>query len=466
MSLPRSHKWAVLFAITTTQFAAPFMISAVGVALPVIGVEFQAHGVALSLVESVFLGVSAMCLLVFGRASDMMGRSAFFIVGLTIFSLSTFALGCVQSIESLIAVRAVQAVGGSMQVATGLAILFEVFPLEERGKALGVALAGVYLGVSAGPFVGGMITSFWGWRWVFFIGVVPCLVAWGLVVRALKNDFHRCDEPFDFIGSFLSMASIGLLVYGGANTDTPFGLFALGAALAVFGLFLLLESKRTHPLLDLSMFKGNPSFNAGNLVQFLNYSASFGITFLMSLYLQFGHGMTPAEAGRVLMIQPLIQSVLSPICGRLADRYPPKPLVSGGMFLSVIALGWASTFDAQTSMNAILAVLSIMGVGLAMFASPNMNMIMGTVQPNQYGIATAVTGQMRMFGMTFGMVAISIAISSTVGDTVLDTTAFSGFNRAMRLVLQGFFCIGIVGTAVSLFVRNRPVLAGQDGRME
>ena len=449
-----ARKWSVLFAVASSQFAAPFMLSSVGVVLPSIGLEFQADGVALSLVESVFLGVNAMCLLSFGRASDLMGRNWIFTLGLGIFTLATIALGLAQDIQTLIAIRAIQAFGGAMQVSTGLAILLEAFSSNERGKVLGIAMAFIYMGVSAGPFLGGYIAEVLGWRGLFFIGGIPCLLALALALRALKWDYFRPDVAFDYAGAFISMVSIGLLLFGGANADTTGGLIALFGFLATMALFIWHESRCSNPMLELDMFAGNAKFSIGNLLQFINFATTFGVGFLMSLYLQLGRGMSPAEAGTVLLVQPLTQTILSPVCGRLADRIDSEMLVAAGMLFCVAGVGWASTFDGSTSLVSIVGMLNVLGVGVASFASPNMKTIMQAISPKQYGVATAVTGQVRTVGMTASMVAISMAISFIVGDQVLDADSFTSFNQAMKLVLQGSCLVGALGMIVSLIVQR------------
>ncbi|MBG0790679.1 MAG: MFS transporter [Desulfovibrionaceae bacterium] len=445
----------VLFAVAATQFAAPFMISSVGVVLPVIGQDFRASGVALSLVESVFLGVHAMCLLAFGRMSDLTGRNWIFTAGVSLFCLSTIMLGFSPTIHVMIAIRALQALGGAMQVSTGLAILMDAFPSEERGRVLGISLACVYLGLSTGPFVGGYVTQVLGWRWLFFLCVIPCIAALAFSFRILRWDYRPSKVPFDYSGAAASTACIGLLLSGGANMDSPWGLPMVLASLAALAVFLRIEARRENPLLNLGLFMGNPGFALGNLLQFLNFLATFGVTFLMSLFLQLGHGMTPLQAGTVLVVQPFVQSVLAPLCGRLADRYPPAPLFTTGMLLTMGGLGWAATFDASTSMVSIVVMLVVMGVGIALFVSPNMKAIMDSVEPRDYGVATAVTGQMRIIGMTSSMVAISMAISILVGDMVLDAAAFGHFNRAMSFILGGSCAVGAVGTATSLIVTRR-----------
>ena len=171
MTHASSQKWAVLFAVVVTQFAVPFMLSAVGVCLPAIGREYTASAIALSLVESVFLGVNSMLLLPVGRIADICGRGGIFLSGLVIFTLATFGLTLAPGMPVFLGIRALQAVGGAMTLATGLALLYDAFPREERGRALGISVGGIFLGISAGPFLGGILAARFGWRSVFYAGM-------------------------------------------------------------------------------------------------------------------------------------------------------------------------------------------------------------------------------------------------------------------------------------------------------
>lgn len=446
-----SHKWAVLFAVVATQFAVPFMLSAVGVCLPQIGREYDATAIALSLVESVFLGVNAMCLLPLGRAADICGRGGVFLWGLVVFALASIALTLAGSMSAFLTIRGLQAVGGAMTLATGLALLYDAFPREERGRALGISVGGIFLGISAGPFLGGMLATQFGWRSVFYVGMAPCALAFLACLRSLDPRLRRKPgERFDWAGAVSSAVGIGLLVFGSAHTETAFGLAMLGLGALVFLLFLRLEWKSPAPLVRLELFSRNRPFAMGMAAMFLISCAAFGVSFLLSLYLQYGRGMTAAGAGTVLVIQPVIQCAISPLFGRLADRVPAHRLAALGALVTAVGLGIATTLGAQSGLAPVIAALAVMGLGIGIYSSPSMVVVMAAVDQTLYGIASALSGQSRTLGMTTCMAAVTIIIAAFVGDRPLGPEVFGEYVRAMRTFFIAATGMGLLGAVCSL----------------
>lgn len=450
MTASRSPKWAVLFAVVATQFAVPFMLSAVGVCLPAIGRDYAASAVALSLVESVFLCVNAMLLLPIGRAADLCGRGGIFLAGLVLFALATLGLTLAPAMEWFLVIRGVQAVGGAMTLATGLALLYDAFPREERGRALGISSAGIFLGISAGPFVGGVVATLAGWRWMFIIGMAPCAVAGVVCLRNLNWRIAAVSgERFDWPGAVTSALAIGLFVFGSAHADTALGLWGLGLGALAFFLFVWTEKRAAAPLLQLRLFSANRPFALGVAAIGVLGCAAFGVAFLLSLYLQFGRGMTAAKAGTVLMVQPVIQCLVSPWCGRMADRFPAHILSGLGSVLVTVGLGLAALLTETTGLGPVVVLLVIMGVGAGLFSSPSMVVVMSAVDEGCYGIASAITGQSRTIGMTVCMAAVTIVITAFVGDRPLGPEVFSRYTLAMRWLFTGFAGLGAVGATVS-----------------
>jgi EmrB/QacA subfamily drug resistance transporter len=446
----REQKRIVLFAITSTQFAVPFMLSAVAVALPTIGAHFQSGAVLLSLVESVYIATTAMFLLPFGRFADIRGHIPMFLRGMSLFCLMTLFLGLAPNMTIFVILRVLQGVGGAMMMSTGLAILMNAHPREERGRALGFGTAGVYLGLSAGPYLGGLLTSLLSWRWVFFAGLIPLAISLLLVFRLKELKQESVSEPFDRMGALLSAAGIGLLVAGSAGSSHPAGRIALFFGLACLVGFVLWERRTPSPLLDLKMIRTNRPFALGCLVQFINYAASFSFTFLMSLYLQCGRGISAYEAGTILVVQPLVQAVLSPYCGRLADRHPPHLIATLGMAVVTVALGISATFDQTTSNPTFYAMLALLGVGIALFSSPNAAVIMGSVRKQEFGVASAMTAGMRTSGMTTSMILVSLLLAHTLGNNAVSPENFPQYLDVMRFLLTGFTGLSAFGVFLSL----------------
>jgi MFS family permease len=438
------------------------MLSAVGVCLPAIGREYAATAVALSLVESVFLGVNAMFLLPLGRAGDILGREAVFFFGLALFSLTSFALTLAPSMEVLLTIRAVQAVGGAMTLATGLALVYDAFPVEERGKALGMSSAGIFFGISAGPVLGGLIASQLGWRWVFNLGMAPCALALLVCFRNLNwRPSFASGERFDWPGAVTSALSVALLVFGSAHTDSAWGWRSLAAGALALVAFLVVEAKVKTPLLHLSLFSSNRPFSLGLASICIVSSAAFGVSFLLSLYLQYGRDMTPAQAGVLLAIQPIMQCIVSPLSGRLSGKRPTHVLAGIGALLSALGVCLAATLDAGSGQGMVIAILAVVGIGIGVFATPSMLVVMSSVDQTRYGVASAMSGQSRTLGMTACMAAVTIVIAHYVGARPLSADVFPQYLAAMRVVFIGAGIVGVLGAGLSFLAGQRPANAGE-----
>ena len=313
-------KKAVLLIATLTAFLTPFMASSINIALPAIEREFHVDAVLLAWVATSFLLPAAVFLLPFGRLADIHGRKRIFGWGIATYTAASFLCGLSPSIISLIAFRILQGVAGAMIFATGVAMLTSVFPVGERGKVLGLNVAAVYLGLSLGPPLGGLLTQFLGWRSVFFANVPLGVIVIGLVLRRLKTEWAEArGERFDLAGTLLYTLSLTMIMYG-----VPLLTARAGAWLVVMGLlglvgFFRWEQRVTHPVLDVNLLKGNAVFTFSNLAALINYSATFAVTFLLSLYLQYTKGLGPRDAGLILVSQPLVMAVFSPFAGRLCN---------------------------------------------------------------------------------------------------------------------------------------------------
>ncbi|SKA74495.1 MFS transporter [Desulfobaculum bizertense] len=447
----RAQRRGALYAVTATQFAVPFMVSAVAVALPAVGREFAAKATQISLVESAYLCAVSMLMLPFARFSDIFGRKFTFASGVGLFMLASLVLGFVPNMGTFILVRIIQGIGAAAQISTGLAIISDVFPREERGRAFGIGVAGVYLGLSMGPFLGGEIATHFGWRWIFFVGVPICGIALFQILYHLdvRPRFER-GLYFDWAGCILSALGTGLIVFGGAEWNNTFGkvLFGIGL-LSVIG-FILWEKRAKAPLLDIELFARNRVFSFGCAVQFINYAATFGVTFLMSLYLQYAQGMTPGQAGRILMVQPVLQAIISPLSGRWADRYPPHKIATYGMCCGTAGLVLAEFLGMQSSVWMVVGVLLLFGLGTALFSSPNVSVIMGSVGPEDYAVASAMTGGMRTTGMTMSMVAIGMILSMYIGNHPVTAANVSHYIQAMKASFLGFTAVSVFGIWLSI----------------
>ncbi len=407
----------VLLATTISSFTTPFMGSSVNVALPAIARDFSMNALSLSWVASAFLLSASITLAPMGRLADIYGRKILFLSGSLIFALSS--LLCSLSITEgiFIALRVVQGIGGAMIFSTGTAMLVSAYPRGERGRILGVNIAAVYIGLTCGPFIGGLLTQHMGWKTIFIFNAALGGAVSLLTVFMVREDRSAARaEGFDLSGSLLYAIALFALMYGFSQLTSPNGgaLIAIGVLSFIF--FIRQQMKKPFPLLNIRLFLDNRVFAFSNLAALIHYCATFAVTFLMSLYLQHVKLLTPLQTGIVLVAEPLLQALLSPVAGRLSDRYEPRIISSVGMLLTVVGLVGLSFITSNTTLYYILFCLVLLGIGFALFSSPNVNAIMSSVEHKFYGIASAMQATMRLAGQMLSMGFAMLVFAWMIGD--------------------------------------------------
>jgi EmrB/QacA subfamily drug resistance transporter len=443
---------AVLFVVSSALFLMPFMLSAVAVALPTIGRDLQASALQIGLVESVYILSVAIFMLPMGRFGDIYGRRRVFIWGIFCFTLATAIIALSPTIELLIVWRILQGIGGAMVNASSLAIVVSVFPAEKRGRVLGIAIATVYAGVSCGPPVGGFLTSYFGWRAVFLPGVVLGLLSWLLTLTRMRTEWHEAaGEPFDWRGSLVYALALAGITLGGSRLGAGIWAVAvLAAGLACLVLFVVVERRCPYPILDIRLLTGNRIFALSNVAAFINYGSTFGVVFFLGLYLQYVKDLSPKDAGLLMMLQPLVQMLLAPVGGRLADRFPAARVATVGMTLCCVGLLLAATIGRDTPVAVVLGTLLLLGLGYAFFSTPNTSVIMGSLDRRYLGVASGLTGTMRTLGMTFSMVVVTLSFSLFMDGQAVSAATIPSFMRSMRTDMLFFFSLSIIGIGCSL----------------
>lgn len=449
------NRKVVLIVASLSSFLTPFMGSSVSVALPAIGEAFSLDALTLGWVSTSYLIASSVFLLPLGKAADIYGRKRIFIWGVAIFTLSSVLVALSPFISMLIAFRILQGVGSSMFFGTGTAILIEAYPPEERGRVLGINLAATYLGLSLGPFLGGVLTGSFGWESVFLVNVPVSATAFILALKGIEEG-HRDEGPgtFDVAGSLIYSVSLIGVMYGFSRIPGQVG-FALTLA-GMMGLmfFIVWEGKVEGPVLDMDLMTRNRQFAFSNLAAFIHYSATFAVTFLMSLYLQYVRGMSPEGAGLVLVSQPLVMMLLSPVAGRLSDKIEPRFLASLGMAVTCLGLVLLVFLHETTPLVNILLPLAILGLGFALFSSPNTNAIMSSVEKSSYGLASGMVATMRLTGQTASMGIVLVLFAVFIGQNRIVPQVFPDFMESMR---SGFiiFCFLCAAGAAASMARGR-----------
>ncbi len=443
-------KTALIIA-TLSSFTTPFMFSGMNVALPTLAKEFNLDAITLSWVVSAYALSAAIFLIPFGRLADIYGRKKIFLMGLIIFNLFSLLIVFAPSALFLILLRAIQGVGGAMIFATSTAILISATEPSQKGKALGLNVASVYLGLSLGPFLGGILTGTIGWRSIFYLTVALGIFLIYLTSFHLKGEWAEArGKKFDSIGSIIFSIAFLFLMYGASHLTENYGVIILILGILLFMLFVFWELKYSEPIINLKFFIKNTVFAYSNLAALVNYSATSAVTFLLSLYLQYVKGLDAKFAGTILIAQPVFMAIISPVAGKLSDNIEPKYIASIGMGITVIGLLLFIPINLDTPLFYVIINLVILGIGFGLFSSPNTNAVMSSVTREYYGIASATIGTMRLSGQMLSLGIVMLCFSIFMGRTKIDVEIFPEFIKSLKVIFIIFSGLCIAGIFASL----------------
>ncbi len=441
----------VLFITTLASFFSTFAISSVNVALPAIGRDFSINAVSLNWVVSAYLLTMAVFLIPMGRAADIFGRKRIFVIGILIFMIAGVMSAFSKSSEMLIFSRALQGIGSAMLNSTSTAIITAVYPGNKRGRALGINVSATYIGLSAGPFLGGILTYYLGWRSIFWIGILFGIIVLPLIFLKLHGEWRETgEEKIDIAGSLIYAASLGLLMLGFSRLPEFSGFIFAFAGIAGITAFIIMENKVKTPIFNVSLLLNNRAFAFSNLAAMINYSATYSGSFFLSLYLQSVKGYSAQAAGLIMVTQPLIQALLSPVAGHLSDRIEPRILSSIGMSVTVLGLGALVFLKADTSVSFVVLALLFLGLGFALFSSPNTNAVMSSIKKKHLGFASATLSTMRSVGQMASMACALLLTSLFMGHAALSPENAGLFLIAMKTGFIFFSILCFAGVFASL----------------
>lgn len=345
-----------------------------------------------------------------------------------------------------------QGIATSMIFSTGMAIVTSVYPPHKRGRAMGLTASATYIGLSLGPVVGGFMTHYLGWRSIFYfsaaVGILAALISfWGL-----KGEWTGAKgEKFDLTGSICYILAQASVLYGLASiSNTTSGKYILGLGIILMIIFLVYESKQDYPIFHVSLFRKNAVFAFSNFAAMINYSATFAVGFLVSLLLQVVLDYDSHVAGLILLSQPVIMAIFSPFAGILSDRIEPRFVASTGMGLSTLGLFVFAFITSKISSWLIIINLLLIGLGFALFASPNNNALMGSVEKKFYGVASSILGTSRLTGQAVSMAIVQMLLSVYVGDAGLGQDHTDNLVQAFHAAFIVFTVLCAGGVFASL----------------
>lgn len=455
MNMEAGHKFSqreqrtVLLASCIGIFTMSLMGTMITLALSDIGSDFDISTHNLAWITTIYFLSSVIFILPWARASDLIGKKKVFMLGLVITIIGAALASISTDFTSLLLFRAVMGAGGAAISCTSVALISEVYPRHKRGGALGINTAVVYVGSSIGPPLGGFLTDTLGWHSTFYVIVPICLISL-VTIFTFKGDFTAAKgESFDYKGSVVYGIAMVLAMFGVLNIPSWYSFICIAAgALLLLG-FYIMQKREQYPILNVKVFS-NPRYTRSVTVALLSYGSAYAVSFFAALYLKDVNGWSASKAGMILLIQPAIQAVFTPITGKLSDKLDGRILPTIGMFVTTLGLAVIMLFPTSVDTTMVILSLVLLGVGYALFSAPNTNAVMSSVSEKLYSEASGTLSTMRQAGMLVSMGIAAACISIFTGDMKISDD-IPAFMDAMRTAFVICVAMGIAGTLLSWF---------------
>ena len=432
---------SVLYTMMLAAFLNPFASSSLTMSFPDMMREFGASTNDVAWVVEAFLLCCTVAVIPAGKVADMYGKRKLFLLGSVTFTVISGLTCFVDSVALLILYRAIQGIALGIVFTTSISILTLSVPKDKRGYAFGMIGGMVYLGLSLGPALGGLLNYYYGWRSVFVFTTLLGVLANILAVRSLHQEW--VDAP----SSTMPKGSLFLYVLGisGVMVGLTEWHHVWWSAYAVVGGILSLawlgyiEWHSEDPLIPVKIFAANTAFTMSSLAAMMNFSATFGVGFVLSLFLQMNMGFDSRMTGLMICIQTGLMVLLAPRMGALSDRFNPALFARWGMLLSGTGFLCIAYGTSSESTFTIAIGLAILGIGVSCFAAPNNSMIMSSVPKTYIGFASSTISTVRLLGQTISMALIGVILAYTIeGRTTLQMMEY---NSTIALVVFGIICL-------------------------
>ena len=403
---------ALIISASLAGFMSLLDGNIVNISLPYIARYFQVGTGSVVQIILVYMVVMAGTMIIFGKLADQYGVKRVFMSGFIIFTLSSMACGFSESLNMLLAARAIQALGASMLYSTGISLISRFIPPDRRGWAFGIFSPLVSLGLLVGNPLGGLITGLLNWHWIFLINVPVGIFAVILAWKAIPGEKDPVGKPgrfsFDFAGALLSFAGLSLLVFclnqaRKIGWTSPVMLVSFPASLLLIFLFVLRERKARDPILDLSIFR-HREFATGVIISLAGYGLLAGSGVLMPFLLTYLLHINVEHAGFILMTFAVIFSAMSPVAGNLSDQVSKTRLMQAGMLLASAATLGFMLLMGQMHLWIVFLFLVMQGIAYAFFITPNNNYIMSVADPDKQSISSSVFKLSTNLGQMTGII--------------------------------------------------------------
>ncbi|MDR0912293.1 MAG: MFS transporter [Methanobrevibacter sp.] len=410
-----SFKWYVVFVSAFISFLVTFISSVMAVVAPPIGADFHMDAIMQNwAVISNLLAIAIFSIPV-AKVADKVGLKKLFIIGLIILIVSSFGAAFAFSAESIILFRVIQGIASAILNVCSLAFINEAFPVEDRGKAIGIIMAAIYVGMALSPVLGGTLTFNFGWGSVFLFSIPFIILTLVLTLWKIDKEWvYETKHKFDYIGTILFSLGIFFLIFGFTSLTDLIGQITFVMSILLLIGFYFWEKREQDPIFNVHLIK-NLKFSSASLASLISYLASFFLIYSLSYHLQYINGYNTETAGIILIVMPVVMAIVAPIAGKISDKINPQIIATTGMIFITLSMFMLSFLDAKSTILFMVAIMAVKGFGFGLFTAPNTNTIMSSVPIEYSSHASATVSTMRVVGQNLSMGILTLVFAFVMG---------------------------------------------------
>lgn len=411
----------VVFIAALTSFFGVFLSNGIIIGVPAIAQDFAMNNVIQNWIPTIFFLVMAVFTVPAGQISGKFGVKKSLLAGVVIFLIGSVGAALSFSTESFMLFRIIQGASVALVNVSGMAMVVSAVKPQNRGKALGFTVTGIYLATSLSPVICGSLVYNLDWRSIFYV-VIPFLVLCILlmIVKVPQEWKTYEHDKIDKVGSVLYAIGILLFIYGFTNLVNQTGIILTVAGIILLVVFAMWELRQTSPVFNMNLFK-NMKFTSSNIAALCSYLAIMVVTTILNYHFQYVRGWNAQMAGLILIVTPIIMAIIAPNSGKLSDRIHPQKLAAIGMAIATVALLILTFLNGNTPVYLVVIAMILQGVGMGLFSSPNMNAIMSSVPPKDAPTASASQATMRTIGQTMSLGLLTLIFAWIMGNLPLST---------------------------------------------
>ena len=409
----------VIFVSFITSFFAVFLSNGIIIGVPAIATDFAMNNVIQNWVPTIFFLVVAVFTVPAGQISGKFGVKKSLLGGIIVFLIASIGACLAFSTESFLIFRMLQGAGVAFLNVSAMAMVVQAVKPQNRGKALGFTVTGVYLATSLSPVICGFLVHNLGWRAMFYF-VIPFLVLCIiLMILKIPQEWKTYqDDKIDKVGSVLYSLGILAFIYGFTTLITTTGKILTVAGLILLAIFAAYELRQKSPVFNMNLFK-NKKFTSSNIAALCSYLAIMVVTTILNYHFQYVRGWDAQMSGLILIITPIIMAIMAPNSGKLSDRIHPQKLAALGIGIAAVALAILTFLTGDTPLYIVVIAMILQGIGMGLFSSPNMNAIMSSVPPKDAPTASASQATMRTIGQTMSLGLLTLVFAWIMGSLEL-----------------------------------------------